>query len=170
MSGRATTTASASLEREWAGRSTAELLDHILERFHAPLCEQLDRLAGMVEALRRPGSPGPAAELARLAQRFDLLRAEVLSHMAKEEQVLFPWIRRGEGHTAGAPIAMMLREHRSAETHLADIETLANDLECRSEDCPALPALVAGLRQLRRDLEEHMALEDGVLFPRALQR
>lgn len=158
------------LEREWSTRSTEELLDFILERYHAPLREALERLTALVATLRRSKAADRSRELLRLAEVFDALRTELLTHMAKEEQVLFPWIRRGEGHTAGAPIAMMLKEHRSATECLSDVEALADALECRSEDCPALPVLISELRRLRRELEQHMALEDRVLFPRAFRR
>lgn len=170
MAARASSQAAGTLLEEWSSRSTDELLDFILERFHAPLREALEQLDAQVARLRRAPSSDRAPELMDLACAFDTLRAELLGHMTKEERVLFPWIRRGEGHTAGAPIAMMLREHRGAQACLAEVERLADALECHPEDCPTLPGLVSGLRRLRRDLERHMALEDQVLFPRALQR
>ena len=74
--------------------SSPELIDHILERYHAVHREQLPeliRMARRVEAVHRdhPAVPTGLADLLEQAQE------ELLDHMEKEEQILFPILKAG---------------------------------------------------------------------------
>ena len=79
----------------------AALIEHILTRYHAVHREQLPELIAMarrVEAVHK-GHPDVPAGLADLLEDM----AQYLeSHMAKEEQVLFPLLTTG-GHDLAAP-------------------------------------------------------------------
>lgn len=151
--------AGGAVEIAWSRRPLAELVDHIVGAFHAVEQRQMNRLQGLLQAAVA-GRPG----LADLAAVLADLRIELTEHMAKEETVLFPWIRSGRGDLARTPIQVMLMEHESALRLLNRARALSVAM------APAPPAEIADeLAALDRHVREHMHLENNVLFPRALR-
>ncbi len=144
---------------------TEALVAHIVARFHETHRRELPELvhlARRVEAVHgeREGAPlGLAAALEDLA-------AELESHMAKEEQVLFPMMLRGGHPMIGHPIAAMRHEHDDAGEQLRLVEALTQGHVPPAGACNTWRALYAGTRKLADDLMEHIHLENNVLFPR----
>jgi len=154
--------------QRWDSRPVTELIDHIIRRYHEPLKRDLP---GLVEAARRvenrhadkPTCPhGLSAHLERM-------HMAVLSHLQKEEQVLFPALRIGHrGSAVHMPIRVMLEEHDDHGASLRYIRELTSDLEPPPEACSTWRALYSALEKLERELMEHIHLENNVLFPRVL--
>ncbi|WP_043531352.1 iron-sulfur cluster repair protein YtfE [Litchfieldella xinjiangensis] len=149
--------------RDWRLASPSELIDHILTRYHQVHRQQLPeltRLARRVELVHgeRPTCPHG------LADHLETMRQELESHMQKEEQVLFPMLRRGLFGPAQGPIAVMRHEHDDHGDALEALMTLTNDMTPPKGACNTWRALFAGLRELREDLMEHIHLENNVLF------
>jgi len=140
------------------------LIDHILERFHAVHREQLPeliRMARRVEAVHRDHPEAPAG----LAAHLEHMEQELLDHMAKEENVLFPMLKAGGNPFVPQPIAMMRHEHVSHGAELARMLALAHDMVPPPGACNTWQALYAGLQQFHDDLIQHIHLENNVLFP-----
>jgi len=91
-------------------------------------------------------------------------------HMKKEELILFPAIRKGGGPGIGNPIAVMRADHDNHATEVTEIRRLTANLTLPQGACGTWAALYAGLEEFVTDLEEHMRLENDVLFPRFEQR
>lgn len=144
---------------------TDALIDLIETRYHAGHrreVPELVRLARRVEAVHaeRPDCPAGLADLlARMA-------AELESHMQKEEQVLFPLMRRGGHPMIGQPIAMMRHEHDDHGEHLRALEAMTDDFTPPADACRTWRALYAGLDHLAGELMRHIHIENSVLFPR----
>jgi regulator of cell morphogenesis and NO signaling len=153
----------------WRGRPLGQLIDHILERYHRPLDTELPRLEALAAKVLAAHGPKDPERFTALLQAFQGLRAELEPHMAKEEQVLFPWIRSGRGQSAGPPIRVMLMEHDSAAEYLAQLRKLTDDYKVPAEACPTWRALYEGLEAFETELKQHIHLENNVLFPGALQ-
>ena len=96
------------------------------------------------------------------------IQAELKQHMMKEEQVLFPMIRQGQGARAGRPIAVMEHEHEAVGGGLRRMRELTDDYTVPDEACNTWRALWHGLEALEKDLHLHIHLENNILFPRAL--
>lgn len=152
----------------WAERPLDELVAHILREYHAPLWPELERLEQMAEKVLRVHGDKDPARLGRLAAVVHELAEDLRQHMAKEENILFPWIQSGNGRTAGAPVSVMQREHVTAAAQLRQIEELTDRFDPPGAACNTWRALYLGLGELDRALEDHMHLENNVLFPRAL--
>jgi len=166
------------IEREEAGRDTGfarwdeaplgTLIDHVLDRFHAGHREEVPRLLAMARKVEevhaeRPTCPrGLADHLAHVLEALEL-------HMEKEEQILFPLIRAGQGPLAGMPVRVMEHEHEDHARNLARLRELAHDFVPPPDACTTWRALYLGLAELEREVMEHVHLENNVLFPRALQ-
>ncbi|MFC3684686.1 iron-sulfur cluster repair protein YtfE [Hydrogenophaga luteola] len=142
----------------------AALIDHILTRYHAVHREQLPelvRMARRVEAVHRDHPDAPHG----LAEHLELMEVELLEHMEKEEQVLFPAIEDGGAGLEG-PITVMRDEHTGHGEHLERLAALTHDHTPPQGACNTWRALYAGTAQLTNDLISHIHLENNVLFTR----
>ena len=145
-------------------QDAAALVDHILTRYHAVHREQLPeliRMARRVEAVHRDHPAVPVG----LAALLENMEVELLEHMEKEEQVLFPAIEDGTAGL-GEPIGAMRDEHTGHGALLEQLATLTTDHTPPLGACNTWRALYAGTAQLTDDLISHIHLENNVLFPR----
>jgi regulator of cell morphogenesis and NO signaling len=108
---------------------------------------------------------------------------ELLAHMMKEENILFPFYfakmeeARGAGKAAPPamfgsvemPISRMLADHDDAGELTERIRALASNFRPPDDVCEAARALYQGLEEFERDLHQHVHLENNILFPRALE-
>ena len=104
-----------------------------------------------------------------LAALLERMGSELEDHMRKEEDVLFPLMRRGGHPMIAQPIAVMLAEHDDHGAHLRTLERLTDDFTAPAEACPTWRALYIGVKKLADDLVEHIHTENNVLFPRFLE-
>jgi regulator of cell morphogenesis and NO signaling len=108
--------------------------------------------------------------LSELLSVYVALKSALEQHMAKEEQILFPMIRQGQGAMADGPISVMEHEHDAAGAALARLRDLTNGYEVPGEACNTWRALWHGLAALEEALHQHIHLENNILFPRALSQ
>jgi regulator of cell morphogenesis and NO signaling len=143
------------------------LIDHILVTYHKPLREELPRLDDMMTKVSKVHHEKDA-RLTAVHSAFTGLRAELDAHMMKEEQILFPMIRQGQGESASGPVSVMEHEHDSAMAALRKMRELTDDFQPPQEACNTWRAMLHGLEALERELHQHIHLENNILFPRAL--
>jgi len=159
-----------------AGSMTA-LIAHIESTHHVFTREELNRVAPLMEKVARVhGANHP--ELARVASLFTALYDDLMPHLQKEEQILFPFIR---GLESGAPacdscfgsvrgpISVMQSEHEAAGDVLREIRELTKDYTLPDDACGSFRSLYMGLQNLEEDLHLHIYLESHILFPRAAE-
>ncbi|WP_205763644.1 iron-sulfur cluster repair protein YtfE [Acidovorax sp. SRB_24] len=140
------------------------LIDHIIARYHEVHRAQLPeliRMAHRVEAVHR-GNPQVPAGLGAL---LETIQEELLSHMHKEEAILFPMLKSGGNPFVGQPIGMMRAEHVDHGAALDQLNALTDDATPPAGACNTWRALYAGIAQLGNDLIDHIHLENNVLFP-----
>jgi regulator of cell morphogenesis and NO signaling len=154
-------------DARWDQRPIEELVRHILDRYHAPLRAELPRLielAGQVERVHADKPDRPAG----LADLLTDVQAAVESHLAKEEQILFPLILAGRSQNARMPIQVMIQEHEDHGHNLRRIRRLTGDLTVPEYACASWRELYRALGELEVELMDHIHLENNILFPRAL--
>lgn len=149
----------------------AALIDHIIDRHHVYLRNELPRLHEMAERVARVHGPHTPS-LVELLEVFEAMMFELAHHLMKEEDVLFPAIgAMASGETAGIPldgaIATMLEEHDDAGAALRRMRELTHGYAAPDGACNTYRALFAGLAELEEDLHRHIHLENSVLFPTA---
>lgn len=174
------TTAAEAASEDWSKASLAALADHIIEKHHGSVRRESARLAELsqkVKAHHLERHP----ELNRVGELFEALSSELAMHMMKEEQVLFPMIKRLEqatrnGAAAGAgfcsmefPVRQMMLEHDDAGELLHGIRKQTSEFQAPPDACPSFRALYQGLKDFELDLHQHIHLENNILFPRALE-
>ncbi len=145
-------------------QAAGEMIDHILERFHAVHREQLPeliRMARRVEAVHRDSPHVPKG----LAEHLEAMEAELLDHMAKEETIRFPALRQGGQGGVDMPIQVMRSEHTDHGQQLERLMALSNDANPPPGACNTWRALYAGIGQFSDDLVNHIHMENNLLFP-----
>lgn len=151
----------------WHERPLPELVAYIVTTYHDKLRRSFPELVAMaakVEARHAEKRSCPRG----LASHLEEAHAAVLSHLEKDEQILFPMIVRGLGHRAAGPVQVMEMEHEHHKENLVRIRQLTADLTPPEEACTTWRALYLGLQQLEQELMEHIHLENNVLFQRAM--
>lgn len=151
---------------DWSQKPIGELLDHIVNRYHEPLREELPRFLAMAKKVERVH--GDKATCPRgLGDHLEVVQSEILTHLEKEERILFPMIRAGQ--PAHMPVQVMVHEHDDHAANLRRTRELTNDFQPPAEACTTWRALYMGLNVLEQELMEHIHLENYVLFPRSLR-
>lgn len=143
----------------------AELIEHILDRFHDAHREQLPELIRLAERVERVHGGRPECP-AGLAAHLQSVWTELESHMAKEEEILFPMITRGMNGMAVAPVSVMRDEHEQHGNALAALERLTNNITPPDDACNTWRTLYRGLETFRDDLMNHLHIENNILFNR----
>ncbi len=153
-----------------------ELADHIVQTHHSYVQSELPRLNQMTERVFRVhGDKEP--RLADVRRAFLAIQAELLSHMVKEEEILFPMIRkleRGDGAVASHcgsvanPIRQMEIEHADAGDALEIMSTATDGYQPPEWACNTYRAMLDGLQAFEKDLHQHIHKENNVLFPKAI--
>ncbi|MDO1509016.1 MULTISPECIES: hemerythrin domain-containing protein [unclassified Neisseria] len=138
---------------------------HILSRYHDTHRRQFAELIPLAEKVATVHEGTFPAEVLPLLQH---MQAELFSHMMKEEQVLFPMINQGAGRGAAMPIRMMMHEHDQHEAAVSRLLELTGNLQAPEGACGSWQRLYALIRELVDDLNDHIVLENEILFPRVL--
>jgi regulator of cell morphogenesis and NO signaling len=152
---------------DWREVAQAELIAHILARYHQRHRQQLPeliRLARRVEQVHGARSSCPNG----LADHLQAMQQELEGHMLKEEQVLFPLLQQGVGQHAAPPIRVLRLEHDQHGEALETLLALTHNITPPADACNTWRALYRSLAEFRDDLMQHIHLENNVLFIKAL--
>jgi regulator of cell morphogenesis and NO signaling len=158
--------------------SLTALADHIVETHHDYLRKEFPRLDEMTAKVAHVHGKNDA-RLERVRENFLALADDMSCHMLKEEQILFPMIRRLDRSerpvafhcgTLANPIRQMEMEHHDAGDTLARLRELTDCYTPPDWACNTYRAMLDALAHLEADMHLHVHKEDNVLFPRALKR
>ncbi len=160
--------------RDWTQAPLVDLIGHIVATHHDYLREELPRLEGLLEKVLRAHGENHS-ELARVGELYRALVADLMPHMMKEEQILFPFIMSMEqGQTGSAcfgtvqsPIRVMELEHEAVGALLTELRERTDAYTVPPDGCATFRALYDGFETLERDLHLHIYLENQILHPRA---
>lgn len=153
--------------------SLSELVDHIVSTHHRYLVKELPIIKKLLmKVIARHGDDH--VEFKSLHEPFETFTIDILEHMSKEENVLFPWIRRIDSETNCSestcgdiknPIAVLMHEHDISGEFLEKFRNLTNDYTPFEGACPTVRVLLQKLHDLERDTHKHVHMENHVLFP-----
>lgn len=144
-----------------------KLINSILDKFHTKHRKDFDILIPLAQKVESVHGDHPQCPVG-LSQFLEDLRLELENHMLKEEQILFPMIKRGQGGSASGPISVMLYEHEEHEKNLIKLKRLAKNYILPEESCSSWRALYQGVETLEYEIREHIEVENNELFPQVL--
>lgn len=153
-------------------RSEKELIDHIQQKHHAYLRDELPQLTPYITKVARVhGEKHP--HLLRVQEIYTSLKQELLDHTQDEDQIVFPRIIEFVDHpTAEAAEALkphvteLESEHEEAGILLKELREITHDFEPPAEACGTYRLVYQRLALLEKDTFEHIHLENNVLFER----
>ncbi len=167
--------------REWSKASLKELQEFIITTHHVFTRDMLGTVNQLaVKVADRHGMAH--GEVLRVRTLVQKLVSDLLPHMMKEEQILFPYVEELEATTAVGdeppmpffgtvqnPIRMMVAEHDAAADILTELRATTDNYKLPGDACISFRALYERLNDLEQDLHRHIHLENNVLFPRAAE-
>ncbi|MCX6120141.1 MAG: iron-sulfur cluster repair di-iron protein [Ignavibacteriales bacterium] len=156
------------------------LADYIVRTHHRFVKEAIPvTTAHLEKVVKKHGEHHP--EVMRIQTWFQEVAEELIRHMAKEEIVLFPYIKTmvKHGHegkmldkphfgTIANPIRMMEAEHEAAGNTLESIRRESKGFTLPADACATFQVTYEELKQFETDLHKHVHLENNILFPKAI--
>lgn len=165
----------------WTSAPLADLTRHIQEQHHQYVREAIPRIRTLLEKVKAKHGENHR-EIADIQMLFTEVGHEMIMHMQKEEQILFPYIDGMERSiqakkmvepsffgTVRNPIQAMMSEHDSAGELVKQIRGASSGYTPPPDACTSYLALYQELRQFEEDLHQHVHLENNILFPRAAE-
>lgn len=166
-------------EKNYNKMSVNALIKHIIETHHKYVKEKIPTIKDFAKKVSKVhGNNYPETNL--IYHLFLRLSDELLDHMNKEEEILFPKIKILVDKTYSKsvffsygtisnPIKMMEMEHESAKKVLKEIEELSNKYNSPPSACNTYKALYNSLKEFQDDLHIHIHLENNILFPKVMK-
>ena len=165
----------------WMAAPLCELTRHIREKHHQYVREAIPRAQALSDKVTAKHGKNHT-ELEDIRKLFAEVGREMIMHMQKEEQILFPYIdaleRAVNAHgsveppffqTVRNPIHAMMKEHDAAGDLVRQIRSLTSDYTAPADACTSSKALYEALKEFEADLHQHVHLENNILFPRAVE-
>jgi regulator of cell morphogenesis and NO signaling len=169
------------LPLDYKSWSLSKLIDYIVENHHSyvreavPMISEFSNKVARVHGERHP-------ESIVIAKYFEGIASELMTHLLKEEQILFPFIKDLEkayhenGKTPMAPfstiddpIRMMKEEHEMSGFSMEKIAEASDDFTIPESACATHTVSYLKLKEFQEDLFKHVHLENNVLFPKAIE-
>jgi regulator of cell morphogenesis and NO signaling len=156
------------------------LVHHVKNKHHSYIKDHVPLINGYLTKLCRVhGENHP--ELFTITELFAASSSDLLLHLQKEENILFPYILEldlaNKNRTPLAPtpfgtvrnpITMMMHEHTIEGERFRKIRELSNDYTPPAKACNTYKAAYAALEDYERDLHLHIHLENNLIFETAI--
>lgn len=166
--------------RAWNVDSLTKIAANIVSTFHAYTREELQTIEPLAaKVLSVHGERRP--ELAEVSALVRELSDDMLPHMLKEEQVLFPYVsnledaaQRGVAAptpffgTVKNPVRKMMLEHDRVGEILAKLRQVTEGYTAPQSACFSYRELYRRLAELEGATHEHVHIENNLYFPRAV--
>jgi regulator of cell morphogenesis and NO signaling len=149
------------------------LADYIVNTHHRYVLKTLPELVfytkkiASVHGLHHP-------ELIEVAGLSEKINEELLQHLKKEEEVLFPAIKEAvisnstvAKATINSEISRMVGEHESAGGAMDRINEITSHYLVPEDGCNTYNVAFKLLNQFEDDLHVHVHLENNILYPKA---
>lgn len=159
-------------DTDWREAPLGELVDHIVQKHHAYLEQELPVLSGFVtKILRVHGFSHP--ELVELHKLFHQAKVELEQHMIDEETNVFPLIKQAEQESDAAArkqaldrIGELEHEHETVGALLKQMREITSEYTLPEGACTTYGLTFRKLEELESDTFEHVHLENNILFTR----
>lgn len=154
------------------------LADYIVNTHHSYVRKTLpDLLQYAAKVASVHGNQHP--ELLQVNTIVQQVNNELVLHMAKEEQILFPFIKQlAEAKRSNSsivrsgvqgPVRVMELEHDMVGTLMENVRHLTGNYTLPADACASYSLLFRMLSEFEDDLHLHIHLENNILFPKALE-
>lgn len=156
------------------------LADYIVNVHHQYLYKNLPEIRFFVDKVCNKHGER-FGYLPELYQLYNALETDLVGHLPKEENILFPFVKQMlqdiKSQTAASspffgtvnnPIHVMHNEHDEAGAILHRLREITNNYTAPEEACNSHLVMLDKLKELDRDLIQHIHLENNILFPKVI--
>ncbi|WP_114749316.1 DUF542 domain-containing protein [Pleomorphovibrio marinus] len=157
------------------------LVDYIVQKYHRYIRSRVPVIKQVLNKLLF-SSGEDYTLLYQVLGLFEKGAAELEKHMAREELILFPYIRKMAPDEKGlrkfdAPhfdgvrnsILGMIRDHEREGERFQQIKSITKDFQSPKEADENYKIAMGLLRDFDHNLRKHLHLENNILFPKVLQ-
>ena len=155
----------------WTNSTSLEIIEHIQEKYHRSLEEELPLLSPYVTKVAKVhGDNHP--ELLRVYELFYELKKELLDHTGKEDASVFPLLLTLDNPDVENReeivnyITELEREHDHAGSILKELRDITADFTPPMDACGTYRLVYKRLEMLEEETFMHVHLENNILFPR----
>lgn len=155
----------------WIDTESKELIEHIKNKYHRELEEELTLLSPYVTKVSKVHGDRHQ-ELLRVYELYYELKKELLEHTAKEEATVFPLLLELDGADSKkrsailAEITELEKEHDHAGSILKELREITADFNPPIDACGTYRLVYKRLEALEAHTFMHVHLENNILFPR----
>lgn len=156
------------------------LVDYVTKYHHAKIREkgpELLKLCHKVASVHGDAHP----ELIKVAALFENSLQDLLSHLMKEDNILFPVVYQLAENppklddnncfqTVAMPIRVMMQEHDNEGERFREISVLTKGYAIPEDACQSYRLMMHQLAQFEKELHEHIHVENNIIFPEAIRR
>lgn len=153
--------------------SLSFLADYIKNVHHQYVRDNSTTIVQLTDKVAmRHGLDNPELEV--LAKAMPLFMEDLTRHLQREEEVLFPIIKRAEAgekidsDTYDQLIQHLEQEHQQSGEELALFRTVTKDYKLPNGACNSYSYLFDKIKEFENNLFQHIHLENNILFPKAL--
>ena len=168
--------------KNWSNASERELVRHI-QNHHSEMKEKFLTIQTLLSRAAEQNKDRFSDILGPLQEFLGDFKTKLENHFAGEEKILLPYIlemdafNRHQGpkpvfHTGSIknPISQMEYEHDQVETVMfKKIHSITDNYHLDLDPSDALKALYDSLKDIEKNLSEHIHIENNVLFPLAIE-
>ena len=152
--------------------SDSDLIDYIVSKHHAFLNKALPEISELTSTILRVHGPSHR-DLFQVHKLFHNLKMELEQHLIKEEEILFPMIKKYEKDPSDELYKNFKEvtleteeEHDGAGDILKELRRITSDYTVPEDGCGTYRRTFERLIELESDLFEHIHLENNILFHR----
>ena len=153
--------------------SPGELIDYIVNTHHVYLQSELPKTGELITKILRAHGANHGEMLAKVHKQYNNLRMELEQHLIKEEEIVFPLIKRYEKQPSqefydkiNETIVGLEAEHEGAGDIIKDLRRITGHYAVPEDGCTTFRLTYRKLEEMESDLFQHIHLENNILFPR----
>ncbi|MFJ8531555.1 iron-sulfur cluster repair di-iron protein [Bacillus sp. NPDC094106] len=158
----------------WSEVNLSTLIDHIIEKHHHFIQEELPQLSPYVTKVFRVHGQ-IESHLSIVHRLFHELKLELEQHIMKEETLVFPLIKTYEQNPTEENLVLAIerleeleQEHDKAGDLIKELRIITNDFTPPEHACRTYRMVYNRLEDFESDLFQHVHLENNILFKRLL--
>jgi regulator of cell morphogenesis and NO signaling len=158
---------------DWNKKSLSEIVDYILDKHHTFMREILEEINFLMFKILKVHFKTNGESLLAIHKVFGKLKTELEEHLVKEEENLFPLIKKYENDKSEKLkdriadfVSETENEHDAAGDLFKELEELTNDFTPPKNACASYIHTFRLLDSLEKDTFNHIHMENSILFPR----
>jgi regulator of cell morphogenesis and NO signaling len=157
---------------DWRGEPLGRLVDHIINTHHTYVQRELPQISELTTKVLRVHGANHG-ELTKVHRLFHTLKMELEQHLIKEEEVLFPLIKKYEQNPSKEILDRISKqvieteeEHDAAGDIIKELREITDQYAVPQDACTTFGLTYRKLVDFEADLFQHIHLENNILFKR----